>query len=68
MEIRENITVKLNASDVKGIVVKYLREKGYNLEESDVSINVGSHTTGYFTSEHSEPCFESITAKVTKNN
>ena len=52
MEIRKNITINFSEEDVKKIIVDYLNREGYDVEVSNVKLEVGTTTVGYGMAEH----------------
>jgi len=60
MEIKKNITIHLSESNVKEIIANYLKEKGYPVTITNVSIKIDSEWKGYGYDEHKEYFFKGI--------
>lgn len=62
--VKGKTKIELSEEDVKDIVASYLRDNGYEVDKSDVTVSVGTRMTGYYTNEHQEPYFKCVTAVV----
>lgn len=67
MSVDFKTVIELDEFDIRKIVASYLKEKkGLDVQESDVTINVGKTTLGYGTAEHEEVCFKGIRVELNR--
>lgn len=62
--VKGRTKIEFSEEDVKDIVASYLRNNGYEVDKSDVTVSVGTRTVGYYKGEHQEPYFKCVTAVV----
>lgn len=61
MNIKRNITINLDANEVKEIIADRLDQEGYEVTADDIQINVGSRFEGYGMAEHQVVYFAGCT-------
>lgn len=66
MEIHSNVTIQLNYFEIKDLIIKHLKEKGYTVESKDISFIIHNVCNGQGTNEHYQPMVTGCAAHCTK--
>jgi hypothetical protein len=63
MNIKTSIKIELSADDVKGIIINYLENEGYDFSVDDVVFNIRTRYEGYGMAEHPVGYFDGAYVK-----
>ena len=63
MNIKQSIKIELSESDLKEIVLEFVKKEGFRADLKDISFNVGYEWKGYGLGEYSKTVLKGCTIK-----